>query len=163
MSYKYPYIADKRLYAAVMGACSYIRETGYFNKAISYYADKYGVDEEQIASEIRKRQAAGRKNKESGTKGRKFRFFIVAQFVSDDVSEEWDICRKPEIVKGIDAESVKTRFSEFDHNQSRREDYGGNYANFYAHFILANEDGYATKKEAEKALFDLLNSKKETS
>lgn len=34
MSSKYPYISDKRMYAAVMNACKYIRETGYFNKAI---------------------------------------------------------------------------------------------------------------------------------
>lgn len=60
---KYPYIPNKKLYAAVMCACSYIRETGYFNKACEYAADKYGVDAEDVASEVRKRQSVGRKNK----------------------------------------------------------------------------------------------------
>ena len=44
--YKYPYIkGGKAMVAAVLGACSYIRETGYFNRAVTYYANKYNVSE----------------------------------------------------------------------------------------------------------------------
>lgn len=68
----YPYIKDKNMYAAVMGACSYIRDTGYFHKAVSYYADKYKVDEKELEREIRKRQAAGQKGKT-----RKYKYFVV--------------------------------------------------------------------------------------
>lgn len=55
---KYPYIADKQMYAAVMGACKWIRESGYFNKATQYYADKYGLDVGAVRAEVRKRQSA---------------------------------------------------------------------------------------------------------
>ena len=65
MAYKYPFIPDKRMYAAVMGACKYIRETGYFNKAVQYNADKFGVDPNELEKEIRKRQSAGQKGKSS--------------------------------------------------------------------------------------------------
>ena len=61
--YKYPYIADPDMYKAVMGACSWIRKDGYFNKAVSYYSRYYGVDADELAAEIRKRQAAGQRGK----------------------------------------------------------------------------------------------------
>ena len=38
---KYPYIADKKMYAAVMSACKYIRETGRFNQAVERNAEWY--------------------------------------------------------------------------------------------------------------------------
>ena len=69
---KYPYIADKNMYAAVMGACSWIREKGYFNKAVAYYSDRYRVDPDKLAKEIRKRQGAGQKGK-----GTSFKFYLV--------------------------------------------------------------------------------------
>ena len=72
MAYKYPYIADKKMYAAVMGACSYIRDTGYFNKAVSYYADKYGVDAAELEAHIRKRQGAGQKGKT-----RQYKYYVI--------------------------------------------------------------------------------------
>lgn len=50
---KLPYISDKALYAAVMGACSYARDTGHFNKATSYYAEKYDVDVEDVRKYVR--------------------------------------------------------------------------------------------------------------
>lgn len=71
MAYKYPFIPDKTMYAAVMGACSYIRETGYFNKAVKYYANKYGVDEDELAKHVRARQGAGQKGKT-----RKYKHFV---------------------------------------------------------------------------------------
>lgn len=70
---KYPYIADKELYAAVMGACNYIRETGWFNKATQYYADKYGLDVDVVREEVRKRQAAGQKGKTRSP----YKWFVV--------------------------------------------------------------------------------------
>ena len=81
---KYPYIADKRMYAAVMGACSYIRDTGYFNKAVSYYADKYGVDENELAKHIRARQSSGQKGKT-----RKYKYFLIVGW-TDKWYNEYD-------------------------------------------------------------------------
>ena len=66
MKCRYPYIADKEMYAAVMGACSMIREMGYFHKAVSYYASRYGVDEDELAAHIRARQGVGQHGKQRG-------------------------------------------------------------------------------------------------
>lgn len=74
---KLPYIPDKRLYAAVMGACSYVRETGYFNKAVSYYADKYSVSEEEVAKYVRMAQGKGQKEASAGRAPRKYSWFAV--------------------------------------------------------------------------------------
>ena len=60
--YKYPYI-PRDYYPAVIQACKMIRETGWFNKAVSYYARQYDLDETELAFHIRKRQAAGQKGK----------------------------------------------------------------------------------------------------
>lgn len=46
--YKLPYINDKRLYAAVMTACSMVKESGWLNKACKYAADKYDVREADV-------------------------------------------------------------------------------------------------------------------
>lgn len=78
----YPYIADKRMYAAVMGACRWIRKDGYFNKAVRYYADKYGVDEDELAAEIRKRQSAGQKKKNATAPKRKYKYYVVAKWAT---------------------------------------------------------------------------------
>lgn len=58
---KLPYIPDKDLYMAVIGACSYIRETGYFNKATEYYARKYGVDADEVKRYVRIAQGNGQR------------------------------------------------------------------------------------------------------
>lgn len=58
---KLPYIRNKRLYAAVMGACSYIRETGWFNKATQYYANKYGVGVDDVRKYVRIAQGNGQR------------------------------------------------------------------------------------------------------
>ena len=62
-----PYIPDKKMYAAVMGACKYIRNTGFFNKAIAYYSEKYEVDEDKLIKYVRLAQSEGQKraNKKS--------------------------------------------------------------------------------------------------
>lgn len=79
MAYKYPYIADKKLYAAVMFACKMIREDGFFNKAVERAADYYGVNEKDVAVEVRKRQSAGQKGKSLG----KMKWFIICQNKGD--------------------------------------------------------------------------------
>jgi hypothetical protein len=63
MANKMPYIADKKLYAAVMFACKMIREEGYFNKAVKIAARYYDVDADDVANEIRKRQSVGQMGK----------------------------------------------------------------------------------------------------
>lgn len=70
---KLPYIPDKRLYAAVMGACSYVRETGWFNKATQYYADKYDVNVDDVRKYVRIAQGNGQKT----TAKRKYKWFAV--------------------------------------------------------------------------------------
>lgn len=73
MSRKLPYISDKKLYAAVMGACSWIRETGYFNKATQYYADEYSVDVEEVRKYVRIAQGNGQKKAPK----RKYKWYVV--------------------------------------------------------------------------------------
>ena len=74
MTRKLPYIPDKKLYAAVMGACSYIRTTGYFNKAVRYYADKYNVSVDDVIRYVRIAQGNGQR---MSTKKRKYHWFAV--------------------------------------------------------------------------------------
>lgn len=69
--YKYPYI-PKEYYPAVMYACSCIRKYGTFNVACKAAAQKYGVDEDEIAKHVRKRQGAGQKGQT-----RKYKFFVA--------------------------------------------------------------------------------------
>ena len=145
---KYPYIPDKKMFAAVMGACSYIRETGYFNKAVSYYADKYHVDPLELAKHIRARQAAGQKGRISPSKGRKYRWFIVCETVSTDACPE-PTYNNPQIVKGLTPLTVERRYSEHDFLRTMRDDYGGNYAPSYHHVVIA---GFNSKEEAENML-----------
>lgn len=70
---KLPFIKDKDLYAAVMGACSYVKATGYFNKATQYYANKYGVDVDDVRYYVRMAQANGQKGKKRG----KYHYFAI--------------------------------------------------------------------------------------
>ena len=74
MTRKLPYIPNKKLYAAVMGACSYIRATGYFNKAVHYYADKYNVSVDDVIRYVRIAQGNGQR---MSTKKRKYYWFAV--------------------------------------------------------------------------------------
>lgn len=152
MAYRYPYIADKKMYAAVMGACSYIRAKGYFNKAVSYYADKYGVDEKELAQHIRARQGAGQKGKKSNNAGRKYKWFIVVRTCWTDASGETDYS-EPQVLKGLTAKSVVSRFSEADWNYTVRMDYGGSYAPVVGHKAIAE---FETETEAKEALKQML-------
>jgi len=134
---KYPYIADKRMYAAVMGACKWIRESGYFNKAVRYYANKYNVSEKELAAEIRKRQGAGQKAK--GTTAREYKYYTVILYTETD-RECWKT-----------GEKVQRATSE---KNARKANYENVYLDGYhelmhGSFIL-NE--YETKAEAEQNL-----------
>ena len=156
--YKYPYIADKTMYAAVMGACKYIRETGYFHKAVSYYADKYGVDEDELERHIRARQAAGRKGGTSASKGKKYKWFLVASVV-DSCEGSQRVVNKFEVVKGLSKESVEKKYTDYDFKRTMREDYGGYYAPHYYHWVAKEFEIEPSENEVRKAMEDY---KKET-
>lgn len=147
MTYKYPYIADKRMYAAVMSACKYIRETGCFNMAVRYNAEKFGVDAVELEKEIRKRQSAGQTGKRSRSFGKKYRYFIVVEQVHTDASGY--VYNDPIILKGLSRESVEKRFSDLDWKRTIRADYGGSYAPVYDHIAIADFD---TEEGAKAAL-----------
>lgn len=72
--YKYPYI-PKEYYPAVMCACALIRKYGTFNTAVRTAASRYGVDEEEIAKHVRKRQGAGQKGQT-----RKYQWYLVVGY-----------------------------------------------------------------------------------
>ena len=154
--YKYPYIeGGKKMVAAVLGACSYIRETGYFNKAVSYYADKYGVDEDELADNIRKRQAAGRKAKAAERKaaaadsgGRKYKYYVVGSHIYCEAAYT-DGISDLRIVRGLSAKTVANRFSERDWKETCANDTGSSWSPIFEHKILGE---YDTKQEAEDAL-----------
>lgn len=143
---KYPFIPDKRMYAAVMGACKYIRERGYFNKAISYYADKYDVDSEELAKHIRARQAAGQKGRKSASTGKKYHYFICCETVWCEANGETAYMH-PSIERGLSKETVMRRMSAYDWERTCREDYGGSYAPVYGHEVLAQ---YDSEEEAKR-------------
>ena len=146
--YKYPYIPNKRMYAAVMGACKWIRQSGYFNKAVSYYADKYNVDADELAKHIRARQGAGQKGKKRGT----YKYYVVLTWEScdaDGVAHLYGI----DIKKALTPSNAKG--SWFNYNRS--QDYGGSYALFRFDEVYRE---YQTKKEADEkchALKDKIN------
>lgn len=123
---KLPYIPDKKMYAAVMGACSYIRETGYFNKATQYYADKYHVDVEQVRKYVRIAQGNGQKQAAKKAP-RKYKWYAVAvmedyYYLDYDVgryfSFEWSEKEKDEnthicIVKATSVKNAKSKIEDF--------------------------------------------------
>lgn len=145
--YKYPFI-PREYYPAVMGACKMIRETGYFNKAVSFYADKYNVDRDELEKHIRARQSAGQKGKKSNNSGRKYKYFIVVETCwceADGVTSY----SNPAVLRGLSSESVVRRFIDSDWYFTVRNDYGGSYAPVRGHVAIAE---FQTKEEAEKAL-----------
>jgi len=117
MAYKLPYIPDKRLYAAVMGACSYVCSTGWFNKATEYYANKYGVDVEQVRKYVRMAQGNGQKKKNASRTPRKY-FWFAVEFSMGNERNGCDHFEPSEarycVQKGLTVESVKKRLSMAD-------------------------------------------------
>lgn len=121
MMRKLPYIPDKRLYAAVMGACSYVRDTGWFNKAVSYYADKYNVAEDEVAKYVRIAQENGQKEKNSFSDKRKYKWFAVEYSIGNERNGGcyFDKCHAEyTVVKGLSADTVRKRLSAHDDYKS---------------------------------------------
>ena len=147
---KYPYIPDKRMFAAVMCACHMIRESGWFNKAVSYAADKFNVDEDDLAKHIRERQAAGQRKKQTA-KGRKYKWFISEKWVRSEADGEGHSLGLS-VFRASSPHNAEHKFSEEDLNNTIRNDYGGNYAPVFSHHVRGNPDGYPTKAEALVAL-----------
>ena len=137
----YPYISDKRMYAAVMGACSWIRKDGYFNKAVKYYSEKYNVDPKELEKNIRARQSEGQKGKRRGS----YKWFVVgAKTIVDGIpSESYELS----IVKGISNESVEKRFDEIDMKRTRSEDTGSDFSPVFFHYILGSFGSESEAKE----------------
>ena len=121
---KLPYIPDKKLYAAVMGACSWIRESGFFNKATNYYADKYGVDADEVKKYVRLAQSNGQKAKAKQAPKKKYYWFAV-EF---SMGNERNGCNYFEesyadydVRKGLTADSVCRTISKHDDYMSEYE------------------------------------------
>ena len=102
--YKLPYIKDKRLYAAVMTACSMVKESGWLNKACKYAADKYDVRESDVRDYVLIASRRGRII--SGNSGRKrakqHKVTRVDEYYSAFIS-----CHTcGDVVRGCDMDSV---------------------------------------------------------
>ena len=117
---KMPYIPNKKMYAAVMGACSYIRATGYFNKATQFYADKYGVDVDEVRKYVRARQSVGQK----GTKRGEYKFFAIEYSMGNERNGcdffEKEFARYT-IKKGLSKHSVIRSICKDEDNASEYE------------------------------------------
>lgn len=138
---KYPYIPDKKMYAAVMGACKWIREDGYFNKAVSYYADKYGVSRTELAKHVRARQAAG----QMGKKREKYKYYILDGRESSNCGMYND--NRPVIVKATSAENARKHFYKEEDRTMRRAFESQDLVVW--HEVLGE---YETREEAREAL-----------
>ncbi len=121
------------MYAAVMGACAWIREDGYFNKAVGFYAKKYNVDKEELAKEIRKRQSAGQVNKKRG----KYTYYIVQKHCSSCEGSSNTIV-DTRIVKALNSTNAITFYKNHD---------TGSYYDFDYYDVVIEE--FDEKKEAE--------------
>ncbi len=151
MTNKYPFIADKKLYAAAMFACKMIREEGFFNKAVARAADHYNVDEEDVAKEVRKRQSAGQKGKPLG----KMKWFIVCSNTGDVIASTFSRFR---IMRGKSAETVTTKDMSYREFIDMMEN--------DTHRLIEVVGEYESKKEAEEnfrlaTIENFLQSRKE--
>ena len=150
--YKYPYINDKRLYAAVMCACKMIRENGWFNKAVEYAAETYGFEFDKVAEEVRKRQAAGRRASEEEKKERgekttyKWFIYCIARASDARVDPLWDTRHLLRVRRSHSADKLKKWLADLTFEWSKREYTGSNY-DIYYHSDVYGE--YGTKAEAE--------------
>ena len=152
--YKYPWV-PREYYLAVKGACSMIRATGYFNKAVSYYSRRYGVDPDELAKHIRARQSAGQKGKTpksaGNNKGKQYKWFIVVE--QSFCEGNGSFCYSyPKVLKGLTAETVVKKYDYADWSKTNRSNIAGSaWAEEYIHVAIAE---FNTKEEAEKALPD---------
>lgn len=144
---KLPYIPNKNLYAAVMGACKWIREDGYFNKATKYYADKYNVSVDEVKKYVRIAQGNGQReaNKRKPTK----RYFWYAI--------EYGYYNYKQLDYGVDI--YDRTFSTFDVKRALSKDSlkrtmtkNEGYGEYSDHKIFHRIEGFTTKEEAVKAM-----------
>ncbi len=138
MEYKYPYI-DREYYPAVMGACSMIRATGAFNRAVKYYAKKYSVDSKRLEEYIRERQAAGQKGK-----SRQYKYYLICY--SRGYADEgfYPPHRKFIIVKATNQRNAENRL--WRHDITGDSDYTS------LHYHIGETQAFDTREEAEDAL-----------
>ena len=111
--YKYPYV-PKNYYPAVLQACKYIRDTGWFDKAINYYASRYNLDAEELAKHVRARQAAGQK----ASKTKRKYFYFAVEFSMGNERNGGAYFEKIEaqykIVKATSARNAEAQLSKND-------------------------------------------------
>lgn len=135
---KFPYIADKKMYAAVMGACAYIRDKGWFNKAVSYYSKKYGVDSDDLAAHIRARQSVGQRNKRSQ---KEHKYFCCVRTIESGYN--WTYADTATIRKCTSTENARDAHVKDQHWGT--SDYG---YRFEYYTLIGNENGYSDKEAA---------------
>lgn len=134
--YKYEYIPDKRMYAAVMGACKYIRETGFFNKAIQYYSDKFDVNYDDLKQYVTNRSIAGRKSIKREPK--KLKYFIIETHTYCEA--DYTGTTQYNVAKGATSKNVQSRLNQQDFEFDKRNDYGGVYARCRSSKVIAEFD-----------------------
>lgn len=150
---KYPHIEGKDMYAAVMGACRWIRESGYFNKATKYYADKYGLDVEDVRAEVRKRQGAGQRGNKTGAAG-PMKWFVVVKTVTCEAYGDTSVAGPARVVKAKKKETAGCNYNR----ENMANDYGGSFAPIYSDYVLFEGD---RKKDADSYLKSLTQEKVE--
>ena len=142
---KLPYIANKKLYSAVMGACSYVRATGYFNKAVRYYANKYDVSEEEVSRYVRIAQGNGQKKATEKTPKRKYYWFAVEYSMGNERNgcDYFNrLLAQYVVAKGMSADTVQNRLSKHD-------DYISEYSPCH---WFGRVERFNTKEEAEQRI-----------
>lgn len=155
---KLPYIPDKRMYAAVMGCCRWMRENGYyFNKATEYFADKYDVDLEDLQAYIRMAQGNGQREAAKNNP-RKYKYYVCLVALDymgwlsydDNWYESWDWHTKKDweghvkvvVQKATSAKNARTKIEA-------HSDYIYNHSSGPALWVIWCGE-FSTKKEAEE-------------
>lgn len=110
---KLPYIDDKKVYAAVAFACSYVWDTGNFEEGTSYYAEKYDADVEEVRKYVRIALDSERRGKS--------RWFAVEYSVSSEYDAGHFVPEKARYIvkKGLSETSVKDALSKRDNYMNR--------------------------------------------
>lgn len=76
--HKYPFIADKTMYAALMGALSMVKSTkAEPERAAAFYAQKYKVDEKELRKHLLDRIDAEQGFHDNMKNGKRYYWFIV--------------------------------------------------------------------------------------
>ena len=141
--YKLPYIPNKKMFAAVAGACSYVRATGWFNKATQYYADKYNVNVEEVRRYVRIAQGNGQKKKNHAKPKRKFKWFAVEYSVGTGYENYFEESKALYTVrKGLTEETVIRTMCKDENYDSELNPF----------LWFGRIEAYDTKKETENCI-----------